>query len=636
MKRLAIYFFFDKDGVVDAYVPYYLKHLKPLCGELCVVVNKPLTRKGTETLQSVCDKLIVRENIGFDSGAYKEALESYGWDKLKEYDELILCNFTCYGPVYPFEEMFEKMARSDADFWGNCRFPRMENTRLCPLQKTDYIPEHIMSYFMVIRHKMLVSDAFKNYWQTLQTATSYAEAIVVNELRFTQYFEQYGFKGDAFISQKISDTLSENADVFLPVKCLQAHSPLVKRKAFFSQYGLLLHNGRGIQPRQALEYLQKHTDYDVNLIWDNLLRTQPGSALKRNLHLNYFLSETHFAGDKETLKQHRIALLCYIYYEDMVDYCAGYAANLPPWADIFVITVNETVKQKALARFSKLPNRLEVRLKPNRGKLAAAVLITGKDIFENYDLVCVAQAKKSSALRNSTAGENFCDHCWQGVLQSAPYVLNVLQTFADNPRLGYACAMPPHWGVFSQQAGIETTFNRNEIKYILRDLYHISVPWDDEPVASYGECYWVRGKAYKTLTSRRWTHDEFPQEPTAPDGTVLHALERLNPLFAQHDGFYPAWMMPQSLVSVYMDNIYFYYRYFMTTDTAPLLLPFFCETTQKDARRLLKLEARYYKYKLANLLTLNRTEKFANRVRELKKRINKAKDYLTVVAKRKQ
>lgn len=630
MKRLGIYFFFDKDGVVDAYVPYYLKHLKSHCSELCVVVNKPLKTAGEQTLKAVCDKLIVRENIGFDSGAYKAALEYYGYEKLKEYDELILCNFTCYGPVYPFEEMFEKMAQTDVDFWGNAWFPRVENVRFCAQQKTDYIPEHIMSYFMVIRHKMLSSDDFKHYWQTLQTATSYAEAIVVNELRFTDYFTHCGFKGDAFVPKALAQKANSNVDVYLPVNCLQVRSPLVKRRVFFSSYDLLLANGRGTETRKTLEYLQKYTSYDVNLIWDNLLRTQPGSVLKRNFHLNYFLSETHFTGDENQLKENRVALLCCIYDDDMVEYCAHYAANLPSWADIFVVTASKTIKETVRKRFSQLPNRLEVRLKANRGQLASAVLIAGKDIFEKYDVVCVTQVQKTPSLQENAVQKAFCDHYWQSVLQSSPYVLNVLQAFQVHPRLGYACAIPPHWGTFSQLCGKELTDNKQFMQRVLHELYHISVPFDEEPVASYGGCYWVRGKAYKTLLSRAWKYEEFPPDSVPKTGTVLPALERLNPLFVQYDGFYSAWMMPKSLVSTYFDNIYYYYRSFMQQDLAPMLLPEFSYTTQKDMYRLLKLKMRYFKYKLLKWLTLGHSKKFNERLFELKMRIAKAKRYKNI------
>ena len=399
MKRLGIYFFYDKDGIVDDYVPYYLSKLKPFCKELCVVVNKPLSKSGEQKLYAVTDKLIIRDNIGFDSCAYKEAIESYGYDTLKLYDELILCNFTCYGPVFPFSEMFSKMEKSDCDFWGISRYPRIENKRICDQQETDYVPEHIMSFFMGIRKKMLSSRTFKKYWDNLKVATNYAEAVAFNELLFTPYFEKHGFKSDTFISPELNKKFRENGATFTPCDFLKVRCPIVKRRAFFTDYSLFLYFENGLQSRTALDYIAKYTDYNVNLIWDNLIRTQPGSVLKRNLHLNYFLNEDLFYGNEENLKESlKTALLCYIYYPDMIDYCLSYAKNLPSWVDIYIFTVDPQVSEKVGETFAALPNRVTVRCKENRGQLASAVLISGKDIFEKYDLVCITQAKKSSQL----------------------------------------------------------------------------------------------------------------------------------------------------------------------------------------------------------------------------------------------
>ena len=43
MKRLLIYFFWDKDGIVDDYIPHMLKSFRPFATELCVVVNGEIT-----------------------------------------------------------------------------------------------------------------------------------------------------------------------------------------------------------------------------------------------------------------------------------------------------------------------------------------------------------------------------------------------------------------------------------------------------------------------------------------------------------------------------------------------------------------------------------------------------------------
>ena len=142
IRRLGIYFFFDSEGVVDDYVIYYLQQLRTVCTEICVVVNGLLNNMVNISLQKCCDGLLVRENIGFDSWAYKEALESYGFDTIaKNYDEVLLNNFTNFGPVYPFSEMFTEMGRKDCDFWGHNRYLNQDQFVGCLLY-TSHVLTH--------------------------------------------------------------------------------------------------------------------------------------------------------------------------------------------------------------------------------------------------------------------------------------------------------------------------------------------------------------------------------------------------------------------------------------------------------------------------------------------------------------
>ena len=74
-KRLILYFMYDKDGIVDDYVPYMLRELKKNSTEILVVCNGKLTRESREKLQEVTPNVLVRENKGFDVWAYKTGLE---------------------------------------------------------------------------------------------------------------------------------------------------------------------------------------------------------------------------------------------------------------------------------------------------------------------------------------------------------------------------------------------------------------------------------------------------------------------------------------------------------------------------------------------------------------------------------
>ena len=99
--RLGIFFFFDAQGIVDSYVETLLADMVKNLSELVIVVNGELTAKSYAKLSVFTDNIILRENKGLDVWAYKTGLDSYGWKKLAEFDEVVLFNATIMGPVYP-------------------------------------------------------------------------------------------------------------------------------------------------------------------------------------------------------------------------------------------------------------------------------------------------------------------------------------------------------------------------------------------------------------------------------------------------------------------------------------------------------------------------------------------------------
>ena len=78
MKRLGIFFFYEKNGDVDDFITYYLADLAKNLTDLVVVCNGKLSAQGRAAFSQFTDNIIVRENKGLDVWAYKTALDSYG------------------------------------------------------------------------------------------------------------------------------------------------------------------------------------------------------------------------------------------------------------------------------------------------------------------------------------------------------------------------------------------------------------------------------------------------------------------------------------------------------------------------------------------------------------------------------
>ena len=103
-QRLGIYFFYDAQGIVDEYVFYFLKKIQPFLSNLYIVCNGAVEEKSLARLrQDISGNVILRENSGLDAEAYKAVQEQVGFDRLVSYDELILMNYTVFGPLTSFE-----------------------------------------------------------------------------------------------------------------------------------------------------------------------------------------------------------------------------------------------------------------------------------------------------------------------------------------------------------------------------------------------------------------------------------------------------------------------------------------------------------------------------------------------------
>jgi len=562
IKRLAIYFFYDKDGIVDDYNIYLLKDINKNVSETIVVCNGKLNAEGRMKFESIGCKVYVRENEGFDVWAYKEAMEYYGWDKLAELDELVLFNFTIFGPLYPFSEMFEEMNKLDLDFWG---ITLHHGADFDPWGKLNrgYLPLHLQSHFIVVRNSMLKSIEYKRYWDNMRPITSYEEAVSYHEAIFTETFAEKGFKWKAYV-----DTSDLEKDMYYPlidapveiVKNIRC--PIIKRKSFFLDIATYLNETGNEQCTELLDFIKSRTDYDVNLIWENILRTCNLYDIKNCLSLNYILPSDVVKYPENTDKKRRVALVMHIYLLELADYCLEYAKSMPAYADVYITTDTEEKKDKLTEIFKALDcNKLEVLLVENRGRDVSALIIGCRDILLDYDYVCFAHDKSPKNVHPSTVGKSFSYMCYEGVLRSKNYVLNILETFDKNSRLGLLTPPPPNHSVYYPTLGWEWTSNAKiAIKLASKLKLNVDITPDKPPIAPLGTIFWFRPKALKTLFEYEWKYSDFPEEPAELDGTILHGIERLYPYVVQNEGFYPAWVMPDKLTSIYITNLYYFLR----------------------------------------------------------------------------
>lgn len=554
-KRYGVYVFFDQDGIVDEYNLYFLKELKKEVSHLLVICNGALNEKGREDFEAVADELLVRPNEGYDITAYKIGLKKCKFNADGKYDEVIICNSTMFGPFYPFSEMFGVMAAKDLDFWGITNFHEVP---FDPFGTVKYgmLPKHVQSFFMVFRKSLTQTKDFIHYWKKMPKIHNYEEAIGYHEAIFTKEFSDKGYRWDVYAnSDELEGYTYDPLRDFPRLMIEKKRCPVIKRRSFFHEYVEALSRSAGEGTREAMEYIEKYTEYDTRMIWNSILRIQNMADIKKRLHLNYVLPVRGLLSKNPHVL--KTALVIHVYYEELADMCCKYALSVPENVDIYVTVPNEKKLEVVKKSFDCVKKqKIEFRIVGNIGRDVAPFLVGCKDLIGKYDLIGKVHDKKVYQVVPMSIGESWGFMCFENMLKNETFVRNVIEVFQRNPYLGLLTPPVPVHGPYYPTTGKgEWGENFKVAKQLAQDLHlHVDINPNKEPVAPLGSMFWVRTDAIKGLFAKDWQYEDFPPEPIDTDHTVLHAIERIYPFCVQNEGYYAGWLLADSYANIHLTN----------------------------------------------------------------------------------
>ena len=411
-KRLGVFIFYDKEGIVDDYVLTLLKSLKEAVADIIIVSNCSLQEEEKKKFEKFTDKIKIRKNIGLDAGAFKDTFMEYQ-EYFKTFDELILMNDTFYGPFIPFKTIFEDMAKKDIDFWGlTANYQSPDGFGYLP---NHVIPSHIQTFFLALRKNVLESDAFNTYWMNynIKKMNSFEKVVTKHEIYFTQFLEQAGFKWDIYtdLERYHSQNIEENYNYYAYASydlIKNCQCPFIKRKNFVFEKSDALYLSDGEDNKKSLEYIKNHTEYDVNNIYKNLTRLYKPSELYYGLNLNYIVEEK-----KESSKS--MAILLFLEEEKYIENYIHFlkSTDIKP---IYVFTNKKKI-------FEKLSNE--------------NIKVTKKDEFkkEAYSYYCILKDKNYINSKINLVYETNFQSILKNALNSMEYLNGIYAIFEENPYL---------------------------------------------------------------------------------------------------------------------------------------------------------------------------------------------------------
>ena len=263
MRRLCIFVFYDKDGKVERYVEYLLSSVLNVSEQIIIVANCILDANAKKQLSRYAKQIYERENKGFDAGAYKFLFtKKITPEYLEQFDEIMMINDTFYGPIYSWDKIFDKMDNIQIDYWG---LTANDNVLIEGIK----YPRHIQSYFLVLKKRIYLNKSFYDFWLNMKDVITLKDAILEFEIGLANWMNNNGYigksyldiVGEAYVEGK-NNPYSEYAYEILT----DCGIPIVKRKVLY--YTLNSYE----KVDRLLDYIDKYTNYNVDMINENLER----------------------------------------------------------------------------------------------------------------------------------------------------------------------------------------------------------------------------------------------------------------------------------------------------------------------------------------------------------------------------
>ena len=535
MKRLLIYVHFNKYDHISRHVFYQIEHMRPLFEKLVFISNSKLSLSEVEKLREkkLIDEFIQRENTGYDFGAWHDGMALVGFDKLKEYDSITVMNDTCFGPLWDMEPIYQKYeSDSEVDFWGMTNHQEVK-------QRNLFINEHLQSYFISFKNRLIQSTVFQKFWQSVENYIDVQKVIDNYETQYTKKFVDAGFKYQTILNTipLKDDFFHSNFTIHYPHVLLENHVPFIKIKTFDLTQHLAPY---------LLKAIEQVSDYPIEFILSHMsdmsLPTPPYLLDRKVLKDNQL----------QYSNQKKVAVHLHTYYVDLLEEFLMAFENFHFTYDLFLTTDSEKKKveiEKILTEHGKAG---KVYITGNRGRDVIPMLRLKKELSK-YDYIGHFHTKKSPEYPH-WVGDSWRNELFDMLIKPADKVIANLE---NDERLGLVIADIP---TFFRYTKIVDPWNENKFAddmNLLWERMNIKRSIDFNQlntfIMSYGTFIWFKYDALKPLFDLNLQDADIPAEPL-PQHTILHSIERILVYLAWSQRYDYAISKNEIYITPFVDN----------------------------------------------------------------------------------
>lgn len=242
IKRICLFAGYNSNGIVEDYVCYYLQELSKISDVYYFADNK-IQQEELEKITPYVKGAYGYHHGKYDFGSWQELINIISWEKLAEYDELILTNDSVFGPLYNFKDFIESIEKDKE--WDLCGI----NTAY------DFHTWHLSSYFLIFRKSGFLSDTFKEHINSVEKEDNVKKVIEKYEIGLSRKMVEAGLT--------VKNAVKFSKNIYISWRNFYlAGSPLIKRKIFNDELFLIC------KTFGWERFLKKHTKYNTSLLHD--------------------------------------------------------------------------------------------------------------------------------------------------------------------------------------------------------------------------------------------------------------------------------------------------------------------------------------------------------------------------------
>lgn len=227
----------------------------------------------------------------------------------------------------------------------------------------------------------------------------------------------------------------------------------------------------------------------------------------------------------------RCALHLHLHYADMAKQFLASLQRNERTVDLLISVPDENAQTEVAKQFGAYAGKvLDVLVCPNKGR-DIGPLFTGfaQKIVDHYDVIGHMHSKRSIGSAGADSGSSWMSFLLANLLGNDDSMMDrILKAMEDDPKLGLIFPDDPYivgWGENYQHA-----------QQLAADM-DLALPPEGAFNFPVGTMFWARSKALLPLFDLGLAWSDYPNEPLAYDGTVLHAIERLLPFVVESQGF---------------------------------------------------------------------------------------------------